>query len=81
MEGASESWQLITNEKHITILTPLICIHDGKPVKLLRLIYPQILSGAKNMPLLPAVTVLLSWYALTIPTVMPGLMKMLTWRQ
>ncbi len=38
-------------------------------------------NGAKNMPSLPAVTVLLSWQALTIPTFMPGLIKMLTWRQ
>ncbi len=33
------------------------------------------------MPLLPAVTVLLSWHALTMPMVMPGSKKMLTWRQ
>jgi hypothetical protein len=75
MEGASESWQLITKAKYTTILTALIHIRDGEPVKLLRSIYPQILSGAKNMPLLPAVTVLLSWHALTMPTVMPGLTK------
>jgi hypothetical protein len=29
MEGASESWQLITKEKHMTILTVLIRIRDG----------------------------------------------------
>jgi hypothetical protein len=40
MEGASESWQLITKEKYTTILTALIRIHDGEPVKLLRSIYP-----------------------------------------
>ncbi len=39
------------------------------------------ISSVKNMLSLPAVTVLLSWHALTMPTVMPGLMKMLTWRQ
>ncbi len=42
MEGASESWRLITKEKYTTILTVLIRIHDGEPVKLLRSIYPQI---------------------------------------
>jgi hypothetical protein len=42
MEGALESWQLITKEKYITILTVLICVRDGEPVKLLRSIYPQI---------------------------------------
>jgi hypothetical protein len=29
MEGASESWWLITKGKYTTILTPLICIRDG----------------------------------------------------
>ncbi len=29
MEGVSESWQLITKEKHMTILTVLIRIRDG----------------------------------------------------
>ncbi len=81
MEGASESWQLITKEKYITILTVLIRIYDGKPVKLLRSICPQIYKWYKNMPLLPVVTVLSSWHTLTMPTVMPGLTKMLTWRQ
>jgi hypothetical protein len=42
MEGASESWRLITKEKYTTILTALIRIHEGEPVKLLRSIYPQI---------------------------------------
>ncbi len=42
MEGASESWRLITKEKYTTILTALIRIHDRVPVKLLRSIYPQI---------------------------------------
>jgi hypothetical protein len=42
MEGALESWRLITKEKYTTILTALIRIHDGEPVKLLRSIYPQI---------------------------------------
>ena len=82
MKGASESWRLITKEKYTTILTALIRIRDGEPVKLHRSIYPQIhISGAKDMPSLPAVTVLLSWHALTMPTVMLGLTKMLTWRQ
>jgi hypothetical protein len=42
MEGALESWQLITKEKYMTILTALIRIHDGETVKLLRSIYTQI---------------------------------------
>jgi hypothetical protein len=67
--------------KNATMLTALIRICDGEPVKLLRSIYPQIYKWCKNMPSLPAVTVLLSWHALTMPTVMPGLTKMLTWRQ
>jgi hypothetical protein len=41
MEGALESWGLITEEKYTTILTAMICIRDGEPVKLLRSIYPQ----------------------------------------
>jgi hypothetical protein len=41
-EGALESWRLIIKEKITTILTVLIPIHDGEPVKLLRSIYPQI---------------------------------------
>ena len=51
MEGASESWRLITKEKYTTILTALICIHDGEPVKLLRLIYPQIYKWYKKYAL------------------------------
>ncbi len=47
MEGASESWQLITKEKCTTILTALIRICDREPVKLLRLIYPQIYKWYK----------------------------------
>jgi hypothetical protein len=42
MEGASESWQLITKEIYMTILTALICIRNGEPVKLLRAIHQQI---------------------------------------
>jgi hypothetical protein len=42
MEGALESWRLKRKEKYTTILTAMICIHDGEPVKLLRSIYPQI---------------------------------------
>ncbi len=42
MEGASQSWRLITKEKYTQILTALIRIPDGEPVKLLRLICPQI---------------------------------------
>jgi hypothetical protein len=83
MEGVSESWRLITKEKYTKILTALIRIRDKEPVKLLRLrsIYPQIYKWYKNMPSSPAVTVLFSWHALTMPTVMPGLTKMLTWIQ
>ncbi len=47
MEEASESWQLLTKEKYTTILTALIRIRDGEPVKLLRLIYPQIYKWYK----------------------------------
>ncbi len=68
--------------KYTRILTAMIRIHDGEPVKLLRSIYPQIYKWyKKNMPSLPAVTVLLSWHALTMPTVMPMLTRMSTWRQ
>jgi hypothetical protein len=42
MEGALDSWQLITTEKYTTILTAMICFHNGEPIKLLRSIYPQI---------------------------------------
>ncbi len=48
MEGASESWQQITKEKYTTILTALIRIRDGEPVKLLRSIYPQIYKWCKK---------------------------------
>jgi hypothetical protein len=51
MEGALESWQLITKEKYTTILTALIRIHDGEPVKLLRSIYPQIYKWYKQYAL------------------------------
>jgi hypothetical protein len=51
MEGASESWRLITKEKYMTILTALICIRDGEPVKLLRSIYPQIYKWCKKYAL------------------------------
>jgi hypothetical protein len=51
MEGASESWQLITKEKFTTILTALIRIHDGVPVKLLRSIYSQIYKWCKKYAL------------------------------
>jgi hypothetical protein len=81
MEGASESWRLITKEIYTPILTELFCIRDREPVKLLRSIYPQIYEWYKNMPSLPAVTVLLLWHVLTMPMVMPGLTRMLTWRQ
>jgi hypothetical protein len=50
MEGASESWQLITKEKYTTILTALI--HSNRePVKLLRSIYPQIYKWCKKYAL------------------------------
>jgi hypothetical protein len=51
MEGALESWQLITKEKYMTILTALIRIRDGEPVKLLRSIYPQIYNWYKKYAL------------------------------
>jgi hypothetical protein len=51
MEGSSESWQPITKEKYTTILTVLIRIRDGKPVKLLRSIYPQIYMWCKKYAL------------------------------
>ncbi len=51
MEGASESWGLITTEKYTTILTALIRIHDGEPVKLRRSIYPQIYKWCKKFAL------------------------------
>jgi hypothetical protein len=39
MEGTSESWQLIIKEKYMTILTAMIHLHNGEPIKLLRSIY------------------------------------------
>jgi hypothetical protein len=33
MEGASESWRLITREKYTTILTAMIRLHNGEPIK------------------------------------------------
>jgi hypothetical protein len=51
MKGASESWQLITKEKYTTILTALIRIRDGEPVKLLSKIYPQIYKLYKKYAL------------------------------
>jgi hypothetical protein len=51
MEGASESWQLITKENYTMILTALIRIRDGEPVKLLRSIYPQIYKWYKKYAL------------------------------
>jgi hypothetical protein len=51
MEGASASWQLITKEEYTTILTAMIRLHNGEPIKLLRLIYPQIYKWCKNYAL------------------------------
>ena len=51
MEGAPESWQLITKEKYMTILTAMICLHNGEPIKLLRSIYSQIYKWCKNYAL------------------------------
>jgi hypothetical protein len=51
MEGVSESWQLITKEKNTTILTAIICLHNGEPIKFLRSIYPQIYKWCKNYAL------------------------------
>ncbi len=51
MEGALESWQLITKEKNTMILTAMIHIRDGEPVKLLRSIYPQIYKWYKKYAL------------------------------
>jgi hypothetical protein len=50
-EGAFESWQLITKEKYTTILTAMIHLHNGEPIKLLRSIYPQIYKWCKNYAL------------------------------
>jgi hypothetical protein len=51
MEGALESWQLITKEKYTTILTAMICIRDREPVKLPRSIYPQTYKWYKKYAL------------------------------
>ncbi len=51
IEGALESWQLITKEKYTTILTAMIHLHTGEPIKLLRSIYPQIYKWCKNYAL------------------------------
>jgi hypothetical protein len=51
MEGASESWRLITKEKYTTILTAMIRLHNGEPIKLLRSINPQIYKWCKNYTL------------------------------
>ncbi len=51
MEGALESWRLSTKEKYTTILTAMIRIHDGEPIKLLRSIYPQIYKWYKKYAL------------------------------
>jgi hypothetical protein len=82
MEGASKSWQLIRKEKYTMILTAFIRNCNGEPVKLLRSIHPQIYKWYEKYALsLPAVRVLLSWHALTMPMVMPVLTRMSTWRQ
>jgi hypothetical protein len=52
MEGASKSWRLITKDKYTAILTALIRIQDGEPVKLLRSIYPQIYKWYKKYALI-----------------------------
>jgi hypothetical protein len=51
MEGALESWQLITKEKYTIIKTVLIRIRDREPVKLLRSICPQIYKWYKKYAL------------------------------
>jgi hypothetical protein len=51
MEGVSESWRLITKEKYMTILTAMIRLHNGQPIKLLSSIYPQIYKWCKNYAL------------------------------
>jgi hypothetical protein len=51
MEGASESWRLTTKGKYATILNVMIRLHTGKPIKLLRSIYPQIYKWCKNYAL------------------------------
>ena len=51
MEGASESWRLITKEKYTMILTAMICLHTREPIKLLNSIYPQLYKWCKNYAL------------------------------
>jgi hypothetical protein len=51
MKEASGSWQLITKEKYMMILTAMIHLHTGEPIKLLRSIYPQIYKWCKNYAL------------------------------
>jgi hypothetical protein len=51
MEGESKSWQLIKKEKYARILTAMIPIRYGEPVKLLRSIYPQIYKWYKKYAL------------------------------
>ncbi len=73
MEGASESWWLITKEK-IRQYWPCWSVSVAESLwSCLGQFTHKYISGVKNMPSLPAVTVLLSWHALTMPTVMPGL--------
>jgi hypothetical protein len=51
MESASKSRRLITKEKYMTILTAVIRLHNGEPIKLLRSIYPQIYKWCENYAL------------------------------
>ena len=81
MEGASESWRLITKEKYMTILIALIRIHDREPVKLLRSIYPQIYKWCKKYALVASGD---SFVIVAHPHNAygyAGVDKMLTWRQ
>ena len=52
MERVSESWQLIIKEKYTMILTAMFCLHNGEPIKLLRLIYLQVYKWCKNYALI-----------------------------
>jgi hypothetical protein len=81
MEGASESWRLITKEKYTTILTALLRIHDSKPVKLLRSIYPQIYKWCIKYALVASSD---SFVIVACPHDVygyAGVIKMVTWRQ
>jgi hypothetical protein len=62
MEGASESRRLITKEIYTTILTVMIRIRVGEPVKLLRPIYPQIYKWYQKYALVASGENLLSWH-------------------